>query len=111
MMTALTSDVVLQGSAILIALIFASVMSWRSRESGKLQFTTFLLQAMVCEAALIVIGSLLFPGLFASLVNEKAFVVIVAMMTLIYALRDILESFYRPQGESDRKAGDGDQPI
>jgi hypothetical protein len=92
--------------AIAIAIGFALFMTWRARGSVALGFTTFLLQAVVFEASLVLIVSIFYPPLFAVVANQRAFISVVAMMTLIYSARDIMGAF-GPSRPDRRKSENG----
>lgn len=51
---------------------------------------TLIFQGLVVSSAFVVLGSVFIPGLFESAVNQRSIMAIPAMMTIIYALKDLL---------------------
>jgi hypothetical protein len=93
----------LQGLFILVAIVFAGVMTWRSGGDRPLGFSIFMLQAVTFESGLAIFVALCYPPLLSVLLNQREFIAIVAMMTVIYSARDIAEGIRRTRGQSGKK--------
>jgi DNA integrity scanning protein DisA with diadenylate cyclase activity len=95
MMSAFTSVDALPVFMLAFSGLFAAIMMLRSKHrAAKFYATmpiTYFLQGVTLISALIILVSIFIPKLFDSVVNQRATIFIIAMMTLIYAARDIAE--------------------
>src|SRR5947209_8511471 len=98
MIDALKADILLQTAMVFLAVVFGISMAWRF--GGIRNFLMYFLQGMTLLGAIVILISMLSPAMFESVVNEKAVIVMVSMMTLIYAIRDAYETVARSRRES-----------
>jgi hypothetical protein len=95
MMSAFTFEDALLIFMLAFSCLFAAIMILRSKDrTAKFSSTmllTYFLQGITLASALVILVSIFIPKLFDSVVNQRAIIFIIAMMTLIYAARDIAE--------------------
>jgi hypothetical protein len=108
MIEPLIPDLALLGAVLAVAVGFAAFMSWRGRGSqgSPMPFSTYVLEAVTAEAAIVMILSYSLPAPGISPSMQRAFVSITAMMTLIFVMRDIIRDIRRQRkhesGPDDR---------
>ena len=108
MTEALHSNILLQALTIALAALYAAFVTLKTKNERALRFSTSLLQAMTFEAAIVALASLFYPPLFNSVVNQRGFISVIAMMTLVYSTRDIISTFDR-FGSSKHRADPQDR--
>lgn len=95
----LKSDVGLQLAMLAASAAFAVALRWLSHDHDSKTFTVFLLQGVTLVASLVVTAALFYPPLFDQIENQKSITLVIVLMTIIYSVRDISETF----GQSKRR--------
>jgi hypothetical protein len=107
MMLTFTSDLALPVVMLAFGCLFAGIMVLRSKDRAAKGATTmpvtYLLQGITLASALVILVSIFIPKLFESVINQRATIAIVAMMTLIYAARDIAKEI-RDSSHGDHRS-------
>jgi FlaA1/EpsC-like NDP-sugar epimerase len=110
-MSTFTPDVALPVLMLAFSCLFAAIMILRSKDrAAKFASTmplTYVLQGITLASALVILVSIFIPKLFDSVINQRAIIFIVAMMTLIYAARDIAKEI-RGETPGDRPSSHQD---
>jgi hypothetical protein len=111
MMSAFTSVDALPVFMLAFSGLFAAIMMLHSKHRAAKFYTTmpitYFLQGVTLISALIILVSIFIPKLFDSVVNQRATIAIVAMMTLIYSARDIAKEI-RGETPGDRPSSHQD---
>ena len=96
---------------VIIGVIFGIVMSYRSASGEKSEFVTYVLQAVMALVSLGVLVSQFAPGDIAQFLDQKAFLVMLSAMVLIYSSRDIVEHFSKLKSLRDRNTRSHQDPA
>lgn len=106
MIEPLIPDLALLGAVFSVAVGFAAFMSWRGRggQGSPLPFSTYILEAVTAEAAIVMLLSYSLPAPGISPSMQRAFVSIIAMMTLIFVMRDIIKDIRRQRKHGNEPA-------
>ena len=87
---------------VIAGVVFGIIMSYRSASGEKSQFVTHVLQAIMALVSLGVLISQFAPRDIAEILDQKAFLVMLSAMVLIYSSRDIVEHFSKLKSLRDR---------
>lgn len=107
MMTSISNEPfgsALELGIIICSALFATVMSFRSKRLEAIGFITFLLQSLTFLAGVVVLVGLFVPGFLRYILDQPSFLVIMAMMTVIYSGRDIIEHIANSRSMENKRA-------
>lgn len=91
---------------VVIALLFAGVMTSLAKERGSSTFITLMFEGVTLGAALVVVVSIFYRPLFEWITEHSVFLIILALSSILNALKDIGATIDRSRSATSRKQQD-----